>query len=100
MAQANFNDIINSETPVIVDFFAEWCGPCKAQTPILQQVKNELGENVKIVKIDVDKNAALANNYQVQSIPTIMIFQNGEMKWRKTGVASLTELADKVKAFS
>ena len=75
-----FSDIIESDTPVLIDFYADWCGPCHALAPIIQEVKNELGEKVKIVKIDVDRNEALAQKLQIMSIPTIAIFRNGKME--------------------
>ena len=89
---ANFKDLINSEKPVLIDFYADWCGPCKMQGPILEQVKTKIGDTATIVKIDVDRNQQLAGALNVRSIPTLMIFQNGEKKWQKTGVASAHEL--------
>ncbi len=88
----SFREMIQGETPVVVDFFATWCGPCRAFTPILEQLKKEAGDKVKILKIDVDRNPALCQKLGVQSMPTVMIFQNGEMKWRATGVQSLGTL--------
>lgn len=93
---ANFKDIVNSETPVLVDFSAEWCGPCKMMHPILEQVKGELGEKVKILKIDVDKNPSLATAYNVRGVPTLMVFKNGKQLWRESGVRQAGELIEVV----
>lgn len=90
--KSSFNDIIKSDTPVLVDFFAHWCGPCKTLAPILDQVKKELGDNVKIVKIDVDKNQPLASKYQVRGVPTMLLFKNGKQVWRQSGVLQKSEL--------
>lgn len=89
---SNFTDIINSPKPVLVDFFATWCGPCKMLAPILKEVKDELGENISIIKIDVDKNQPLAAQYQVRGVPTMMLFQNGKQLWRQSGVLSKQEI--------
>lgn len=88
----NFNEIINSKTPVLVDFFANWCGPCKMLAPILKQVKAELGDSVKIVKIDVDKNQPLAAKYQVKGVPTMLLFKDGKQLWRQSGVLQKHEI--------
>lgn len=87
-----FDDIIQSNETVLVDFFATWCGPCKMVPPILSDVKQRLGDQVKIIKIDVDKNPQVSQRFQIQSIPTIMIFKKGEMVWRKSGVVPAHEL--------
>lgn len=81
-----FGSIINGETPVLVDFFAEWCGPCKMMPPILQHVHTQLGNKVRIIKIDIDKNQQLAAELNVSSVPTLAIFHKGEIKWRQAGV--------------
>lgn len=94
--KVNFSDLINSETPVLVDFYADWCGPCKVMAPILQTVKSDLGDGVKIVKIDVDRHEALAANYSVMSIPTLIMFKNGKEIWRQVGVVSAPVLTKKV----
>ena len=88
----NFNDIINSEQLALVDFFATWCGPCKMMHPVLEQLKDELGESIRIIKIDVDKNTNLAMNYRVQSVPTLMLFREGEMLWSQSGALRLNDL--------
>jgi thioredoxin 1 len=88
----NFNDIINSEQLTLVDFFATWCGPCKMMHPVLEQLKDEMGESIRIIKIDVDKNNSLAMNYRVQSVPTLMLFRKGEMLWRQSGALRLNDL--------
>lgn len=87
-----FEDIIQSDIPVLVDFFAEWCGPCKAMKPILQEVKGMVGEQARIIKIDVDKHEQLAINYHIQAVPTLLLFKKGELVWRQSGVVQSKEL--------
>ena len=87
-----FQQLIQKDQPVLVDFFATWCGPCQMLAPILNQVKESLGERITIIKIDVDKNQAIAAQYQVRGVPTMLLFQNGKQLWRQSGVVSKEEL--------
>jgi len=89
---SNFYSIIKSEKPVLVDFFATWCGPCQTLAPILKQVKDSLGDRITIVKIDVDKNQQMAAQYQVRGVPTMILFQAGRQLWRQSGVVSKEEI--------
>jgi thioredoxin 1 len=93
----SFNDLIKGRKKVLVDFHATWCGPCKMMTPILKEAKDELGDEVRIVKIDVDKNQGLAQKYQVRGVPTLMLFQKGKVLWRQSGVISATQIKEIVR---
>jgi thioredoxin 1 len=87
-----FSDRINSPKPTLVDFHAVWCGPCKMQEPILKSVHSKFGEKVSFLKVDIDKNPNAASSYQIRSVPTLLLFKNGEIKWRHSGVVSAHEL--------
>ena len=89
---AKFSDIINQDKAVLIDFFAEWCGPCKMMSPILKDVKDTLGDSITIIKIDVDKNQALASKYQVRGVPTLMLFKAGNQLWRQSGLLQKNEI--------
>jgi thioredoxin 1 len=89
---ASFQEVINSGKPVLVEFFAEWCGPCKTMAPILKQTKDRFGEAVTIIKIDIDKNRQASEDFQIQGVPTLILFKNGIVKWRQSGVVPATDL--------
>ena len=91
---AKFNDIINGNDLVLVDFYADWCGPCKMMSPILQEVKINLKDNVKIIKVNVDQHQDLASHFMVRGVPTLMLFKTGKMLWRQSGVLSSKDLTD------
>lgn len=97
---SKFSEIINKDIPVLVDFYADWCGPCQVMGPKLKEVKAELKENVSIVKIDVDKNARLAANYQVRGVPTFILFRSGKQLWRQSGIIEKNELISIINRFS
>lgn len=94
---SKFQDIINSNQPTLVDFHATWCGPCKAMAPILDQLKSELGDSVRVLKVDVDKNQALANQLNVRGVPTFILYKSGQIIWRQSGGMSLNTLISKIK---
>lgn len=97
--QQTFSDIIKSENLVLVDFFAEWCGPCKMMKPILEELKTMVGDKVRILKVDVDRNPLWASAYQIQGVPTLMLFRNGNVLWRTSGVMPAAELAKVISQF-
>ena len=88
----NLKDILSGNKPVLIDFFAEWCGPCKAMKPVLDNLKRELGDNVRIIKIDIDKNNALAASYDIQSVPTLILFKENKIVWRASGARQMSEI--------
>ncbi len=93
---SSFSKIIGEDKPVLVDFFAEWCGPCKMMAPILKEVKDELGDQVTILKVDVDKNQSLAATYQIKGVPTLIIFRKSKIVWKQSGVVSKIDIISKV----
>lgn len=95
-----FEEIVSRDKPVLVDFFAEWCGPCKMMPPILQEVKRNVGDTADIIKVDVDINQSVASKYQVRSIPTLMLFKKGEALWRQSGVVSASELEKVIRKYN
>ena len=97
---SSFQDLIRSGKPLLVDFFAEWCGPCKMMAPMLKQAKDVVGDTVTIIKIDVDKNPQVAGTYGVQGVPTLILFKNGEIKWRQSGVVPVQNLISVMKQYS
>ena len=98
MMKSDFKNIINSDIPVLVDFFADWCGSCKMHTPILAEVKKELGGTIKIIKVDVDKNEPLAAQFQVRGVPTLLLFKKGKKVWRQSGVLQKANLIHIIKS--
>jgi len=97
---SKFNDLIHSGKPVLVDFYATWCGPCKTLAPILEDVSSELGGKAHILKVDVDKNPSAAAHYNIRGVPTMILFKNGEIKWRQSGVVGRNELLNIISKYS
>lgn len=96
----SFKDLINSGKPVLVDFFAEWCGPCKMMAPILDDLKNRMGDDAHIIKIDVDRNPSAAAAFQIQGVPTLMVFHNGKAVWRQSGVMQAGQLEQLLRTYA
>ena len=92
MAKSSFSELVSSNTPTLVDFYADWCGPCKMMKPILEDLKSKVGDQVKIIKIDVDRNPELSAKFQIQGVPTLALFRNGELKWMQAGVLTTEAL--------
>lgn len=99
MEKMPFNSLINQSVPVLVDFHATWCGPCQTLSPIVEDFAREMGNKLKVVKVDVDKNQKAALKYNIRGVPTLILFQNGKMVWRKSGLMTKRDLAAKVKEF-
>jgi thioredoxin 1 len=95
-----FHELINSDTPVLVDFYATWCGPCKMMAPMLEELADKIGETAKIIKVDVDKNPGAASKYGVRSVPTLIVFKNGEIKWRQSGVVPISQLEQVIEKYA
>ena len=97
-SNTSFQDLVNSEKPVVIDFYADWCGPCRAFAPQLDKFKAEQGDKIRVVKIDVDRNPEISQALQIRSIPTIMIYQNGEQKYRQAGAPPISALRSEVES--
>jgi thioredoxin 1 len=97
---ASFQEVINSGKPVLVDFSAQWCGPCKMMAPILKEAKDKLGDKATIIKVDVDRNRQAAEHFQIQGVPTLILFKNGQVKWRQSGVVPANTLIDVIHQYA
>ena len=97
--KGSFNKLIQSETPVLIDFYADWCAPCKMLTPILKDIKSEVGDRLKVVKIDVDNNNEIAGRFQIRGVPTMMLFREGKVLWRQSGVLPKDAILNAIDAF-
>jgi len=95
----NFNELINSTKPTLVDFYADWCGPCKVLSPIIEQTKSDLGEEATVLKVNIDNNVDVARQYQIRSIPTLLLFKEGNVVWRQNGVPNKELIVESVKKF-
>jgi thioredoxin 1 len=95
-----FNDLINGDEPVLVDFYADWCGPCKTMAPILSEVSRELKGKARIIKVDIDKNPQAANHYNIRSVPTLLLFRKGEVRWQQSGVVPARAVIDAVSRYA
>jgi thioredoxin 1 len=100
MIMTKFSELINNSEPVLVDFFAEWCGPCKTMAPILSEVSKELQGRARILKVDIDKNPQAANQYNIRSVPTLLLFKQGQVVWQKSGVVPARELVNVIRPYT